>query len=215
LPEYQYTEYTTEAAKALGQLIGAFPGMRDRAVRDEDTFIGGVARALTTPALIENYIRSWTGGLGTYTLQIADKALREAGVLPDPVKPLATLSDLPVVKAFVVRYPSASAQSIQDFYDTYYAKKQVFDTMMAKAKEGDIEAFDRVQNIDPTAWDEMAGIRDAITDQAALVRLIYKNPDFSPEDKRQLIDSTYFRMIELATFGNQAMADLEKILRPQ
>ena len=215
LPEYQYTEYTTEAAKALGQLMGAFPGLRDRAIRDEDTFIGGVARALNTPALIENYIRSWTGGLGTYTLQIADKALREAGVLPDPVKPLATLSDLPVVKAFVVRYPSASAQSIQDFYDTYYAKKRVFDTMMAKAKEGDIEAFDRVQNIDPTAWDEMAGIRDTITEQAALVRLIYKNPDFSPEDKRQLIDSTYFRMIELATFGNQAMADLEKILRPQ
>jgi len=215
LPEYQYTEYTTEAAKALGQILGAFPGMRERSIRDEDTFIGGVARALTTPILVENYIRSWTGGLGMYTLQLADKALRESGVLPDPVKPLETLSDLPVIKAFAVRYPSASAQSIQDFYDDYYAKKRVFDTKMELAKQGDLAAFDRVQNIDPSAWDEMAGIRDTLTQQSQLVRLIYKNPDFSPEDKRQLIDSIYYRMIELAKVGNDAMRELAEILGEQ
>jgi hypothetical protein len=212
LPEYQYTEYTTETAKALGQILGAFPGLRERSIRDEDTFIGGVARALSTPILVENYVRSWTGGLGMYTLQLADKALRESGVLPDPVKPLETLSDLPVIKAFVVRYPSASAQSIQDFYDDYYAKKRVFDTKMELAKQGDLDAFDRVQNIDPSAWDEMAGIRDTLTQQSQLVRLIYKNPDFSPEDKRQLIDSIYYRMIELAKVGNDAMRELAEIL---
>ena len=215
LPEYQYTEYTTETAKALGQILGAFPGLRERSIRDEDTFIGGVARALSTPILVENYVRSWTGGLGMYTLQLADKALRESGVLPDPVKPLETLSDLPVIKAFVVRYPSASAQSIQDFYDDYYAKKRVFDTKMELAKQGDLDAFDRVQNIDPSAWDEMAGIRDTLTQQSQLVRLIYKNPDFSPEDKRQLIDSIYYRMIELAKVGNDAMRDLAEILGEQ
>ena len=212
LPEYQYTEYTTETAKAIGQILGAFPGLRERSIRDEDTFIGGVARALSTPILVENYVRSWTGGLGMYTLQLADKALRESGVLPDPVKPLETLSDLPVIKAFVVRYPSASAQSIQDFYDDYYAKKRVFDTKMELAKQGDLDAFDRVQNIDPSAWDEMAGIRDTLTQQSQLVRLIYKNPDFSPEDKRQLIDSIYYRMIELAKVGNDAMRELAEIL---
>lgn len=212
LPEYQYTEYTTETAKAIGQILGAFPGLRERSIRDEDMFIGGVARALSTPILVENYVRSWTGGLGMYTLQLADKALRESGVLPDPVKPLETLSDLPVIKAFVVRYPSASAQSIQDFYDDYYAKKRVFDTKMELAKQGDLDAFDRVQNIDPSAWDEMAGIRDTLTQQSQLVRLIYKNPDFSPEDKRQLIDSIYYRMIELAKVGNDAMRELAEIL---
>lgn len=212
LPEYQYTEYTTETAKAIGQIMGAFPGMRDRSIRDEDTFIGGVARALTTPILVENYVRSWTGGLGMYTLQLADKALREAGALPDPMKPLDTLSDLPVIKAFVVRYPSASAQSIQDFYDDYYAKKRLYDTKMALAKEGDIDAFERVQQIDPTAWDGMAGIRDTITDQAKLIRLIYKNPDMTPEDKRQIIDTAYGRMIELAKVGNEAMRDLDNLM---
>ena len=147
-----------------------------------------------------------------YTLQLADKALRETGVLPDPVKPLDTLADLPVIKAFVVRYPSASAQSIQDFYDDYYAKKRLYDTKMALAKEGDIDAFERVQAIDPMAWDGMAGIRDTITDQAKLIRLIYKNPDMTPEDKRQIIDTTYGRMIELAKVGNEAMRDLDNLM---
>jgi len=72
-----------------------------------------------------------------------------------------------------------------------------------------------VQQIDPMAWDEMAGIRDTITDQAKLIRLIYKNPDMTPEDKRQIIDTTYGRMIELAEVGNQALRDLEKLLGEQ
>jgi hypothetical protein len=143
---------------------------------------------------------------------LADKALREADVLPDPVKPLDTLSDLPVIKAFVIRYPSASAQSIQDFYDDYFASKRLYDTKMMLAKEGDLDAFDKVQNIDPMAWDSMAGIRDTIADQAKLIRLIYKNPDLTPEDKRQIIDATYGRMIELAKVGNDAMRDLANIL---
>jgi len=212
LPEYQYTEYTTETAKAIGQIMGAFPGMRDRSIRDEDTFIGGVARALTTPILVENYVRSWTGGLGQYTLQLADKALREAGALPDPVKPLNTLSDLPVIKAFVIRYPSASAQSIQDFYDAYFADKRLYDTKMEQANQGDADAFKRVQQIEAGKWDEMAGIRDTITDQARLIQMIYKNPKLTPDDKRQIIDSAYGRMIKFAKIGNDAMRDIEHIL---
>lgn len=215
LPEYQYTEYTLESTKALGKIFGAFPGMRERSIHDEDTFIGGVARALTTPILIENYVRSWTGGLGVYALQLADKGLRDAHVLPDPVKPLETLSDLPVIKAFVVRYPSASAQSIQDFYDDYYAAKRQYDTKMLLAKQGDVDAFDRVQKIAPNAWDEAAGVRDTLTDHAQLIRLIYKNPDGTPEEKRQLIDTLYANMINMAKIGNNSLRELSNQLGEQ
>ena len=48
LPEYQYTPYTTEAAKKLGQVISAFPGMRDSAVGPGAPF-GPIARATTSP----------------------------------------------------------------------------------------------------------------------------------------------------------------------
>ena len=51
LPEYQYTSYTTETAKAISRIIGAFPGIKEAAISNKQPFVGGVARALTTPIL--------------------------------------------------------------------------------------------------------------------------------------------------------------------
>jgi len=213
LPEYQYNPYTTEATKAMGRLMGAFPGITERALSDEDTFVGGTARALTTPILLDNYLRSWTGGLGRYVLQVADTSLRKAGVLPDPVLPAATLADIPFIKAFVVRYPSATAQSIQDFYDEYFTKRRIFDTIMFKAQEGDIEAVNKSLNIDKSAMADLAGMREALTEHSQIIRLIHKNPVMTPEEKRQLIDTLYFRMIEIGRAGNGILKDIEKTLK--
>lgn len=209
LPEYQYNEYTTEAAKALGSIVGAFPGLRDRSIEDTTSLIGGVARSLSTPVLMENYIRSWTGGLGMYALQLADKALREAGALPDPEKPTATLADIPVVKAFVVRYPSASAQSIQDFFNTYQAQQKYIDTFTAKAKDGDPAAVKIItEHADRMA--DLGAMKDTLSEHSHLIRLVYKNPDLTPDDKRQLIDTLYFRMIEVSRAGNEMFRELKK-----
>lgn len=210
MPEYQYTDYTTETSKALGQLFGAFPGMEKRAM-SEGAF-SGVARALTTPILLENYLRGWTGGLGLYALQIADKGLREASVVPDPVLPAKTLADIPFIKAFVVRYPSASAQSIQDFYDNYYTKKKVYDTWKAKAAEGDALAVEHIATVDPALWVQLDAIRETLTQQSQLVRMVYKNPDIPPGEKRQLIDTMYMNMIGVAKGGNTALEIAEKAL---
>lgn len=209
LPEYQYTEYTTEAAKAIGGLIGAFPGITDRAIKDEQTFIGGTARALSTPALIENYLRAWTGGLGMYVLQIADKALRETGVLPDPVLPANTLADLPVIKAFTVRYPSATTQSIQDFYSNYAASQKYYNTIMHLATQGDPKAVDLI-HAHQEDLAQLSDLKEALSQQSQVIRLIHKNPEMSRDDKRQLIDTLYFRMIELSQAGNTAMKDLKE-----
>lgn len=208
LPEYQYTEYTTETAKALGKLIGAFPGLRDRSIQDPGA-LGGVARALSTPVLVENYVRAWTGGLGMYALTLADKGLRDAGVVPDPVLPAKTLADLPVIKAFVVRYPSASVQSIQDFYDGYYAAKRYHDTAMNIAKDpfgkdtGKIVPFEE-QGLGAS----LSGMRETMTEMSQVIRMIHKNPDMTPDDKRQLIDTLYFRMIDIAHAGNDMLSTL-------
>lgn len=213
MPEYQYTEYTTEAAKAISSLIGAFPGMERTAMRDDVPLIGGVARALTTPALVETYVRDWTGGMGMYLLQLADKGLREANVLPNPAKPASTLADIPFVKAFVVRYPSAQAQSIQDFYDEYAGKKKVYDTFVVKMKEGDLEASKKVQAFDPSAMVQLDDVRTTLAEHSTIIREIYKNPSMKAEEKRQLIDTLYYRMIELSQFGNVALRDIEQAVK--
>lgn len=212
LPEYQYTPYTTETAKALGKIVSAFPGMRTSAVGPGAPF-GPVARAVTSPILLENYLRSWTGGMGTYALQAADAGLRKSGVLPDPVKPTATLSDIPVVRAFMVRYPSATTQSIQDFMDAHETNKKFFDTWSAKAKEGDAEAMERIQKAGgPMMFVRLDAIKETLGEHSKLVRDIYKNPAMKAEEKRQLIDSLYFNMIEIGKAGNSMVKESKKAL---
>jgi hypothetical protein len=140
---------------------------------------------------------------------VADKALREAGALPDPVLPANTLADLPVIKAFAVRYPSASAQSIQEFYSEYYAQKRAYETIMDRAKQGDERAADLAET-HKSSLAQLDGIRETLTEHSQLVRLIHKNPEMSRDDKRQLIDTLYFRMIEVAQAGNDALRQIKE-----
>jgi hypothetical protein len=215
LPEYQYTPYTSETAKALGQIIGAFPGVEQ--AKTEQGAAGGVARALSSPILMENYLRAWTGNLGTYALQLADAGLRKAGVVPDPPNlPASTLADIPFVRAFIVRSPSSSAQSIQDFQDDYERNKIYYDTWMGMAKEGNGGAMQRVQQAGgPAIFATLDGMHTALAMQSKLVRDVYRNPDMPPDEKRQLIDTAYWRMSEIAKNGVTAQRQIRAALSPQ
>jgi hypothetical protein len=171
------------------------------------------ARAVTSPILIENYIRGWSGNLGMYALSAADLALRKAGVLPDPPKPASTLADIPVVRAFVVRYPTATAQSIQDFYDAYDTNKKFYDTWMAKAKDGDSDAMARVQAAGgPCMFVQLDGIRQVLSEHNQLIRDVWKDPKSGPAEKRQLIDQLYFSMVEIGQYGKRAMKEIDESL---
>jgi hypothetical protein len=200
LPEYQYTDYTSEATKALGQMIGSVPGLH--------------ASSAASPMVIDNYIRGWSGSLGVYAVQIADAALRKAGVLPDPPVPAKTLADMPVIKAFVVRYPSSQAQSIQDFYDHYAESKQVVDTVQYLARQGEAEAAMREARMDPTKLIKLDNIHAALGNAQRVIQMVYKNPTMQPDEKRQLIDATYMQMIEMAKDGEATLRQLKRELGP-
>lgn len=201
MPEYRYSEYTSELTKQLGRIVGYVPYVKNT--------------SMASPMVIDNYIYKWTGGLGTYTLSLADAALRKSGVLPDPPLPTATLADIPVIKAFVVRYPSATADSIQRFQEDYQKRSEVFNTFRELMKNGDPDAALKVIQSNPAAMGKLDSINRAISQQNQLVRLIYKNPDIKPDEKRQIIDATYFNMINMARAGNEAMKELDDSMNQQ
>lgn len=89
-PKLQYTDYTSEILKKIG----------------EGTNI--------SPALMENYLRGWFASLAILGLDVADMLIgEEKGIKPEP-----TDADKPLIKAFSVREPEGYAsQSVQDFYD--------------------------------------------------------------------------------------------------
>lgn len=197
-PEYQYNNYTTETAKILGKMISYVPGVRD---------IGSKNVTLASPMVIQNYVRAWSGGLGQYALQISDKALETAGIVSTPPKPASTLADLPVIKAFVVRFPSSNAQSIQDFYENFEKNQTVHATITHLAKSGDFKALSSYMNT-PEAKENVAnlmGIEKALSTQNKMIQNIVANPKMKPDEKRQMIDGLYYQMIQIADSGNKMM----------
>jgi hypothetical protein len=107
-PPYQHGRYTSETAKVLGQKLDY------------------------SPSKIENLITGYFGGSGRYALEGSDfliNAIRAARGEPTPPKRPKELSDVPLVKGFVVRDPEGpSARSIQKFYENSDKAIKAFDT---------------------------------------------------------------------------------------
>jgi hypothetical protein len=198
LPEYQFVEYTSETAKALGKMVGTVNRQTDFA----------------SPMVLQNYIQSWGGSLGKYAVQVADKALTAAGVAETKNPASGTLADIPFIKSFVVRYPMAGTNSVQMFQDSFKENKQVLDTIRHLAREGDFKNMEKelVLNSNQDNLVKLDGIQEALSNQSNLIRLVNKNPDMSPDEKRQIIDSTYLMMTEVAKQGNNLMQELKKQL---
>ncbi len=190
LPEYQYSNYTTEIAKALGKLIAQIP------------VIGDTQAA--SPAILENWVRSWTGGLGMHIVHAADLALRKTGVLPDPSTPAKTLADIPFIKGFVVRHPTAGAEPINRFFKDFEKQQKTQLTIKALVKEGDADEAIKVMSeaVEEGQMTELTGIKNALTSMSKTIRAIWKNPEITPDEKRQMIDNIYNQMIGVSVLGN-------------
>jgi len=203
LPEYQYTQYTTELTKALGRHVAQLPGMKNSVV--------------ASPLVIENFVQSWTGGLGKNILNLVDLTLRKSGVLPDPVRPEITLSDIPGIKSFVSRHPTMNTQPVQDFFDNFARNETTINTINRLTKEGNIEAAERerkIAGVSGTA--NLKAYQRTISESVKLIRQIW-NPNFDiPVQERQQITDNYYIMInQTAQAANEMMERLEKIEREE
>jgi len=199
LPEYQYGEYTTETAKQLGKIVGKFPGMDQTKA--------------ASPAYIENLVRGWTGGLGKYALDIADAGLRASGVTQEKFeKPSKTPADIPFVKAFAVRYPAGNAASIEKFYDSFEKAQAVNKTVKVLLnKEQNPELAMKLWQESGMA--DLSGMHQALGAIRNTIDLVYRNPGMTGDEKRQLIDTMYLQMIQIAAQGNTMFEQHEKVMK--
>jgi hypothetical protein len=203
-PEYQYTPYTSESAKQIAKMIRMIPGVRD---------IGTKNLTLGSPIQVEHYARAWGGGMGMYALQLADKALEAAGYTNPLPKPTSTLADMPVVKAFEVRYPSMSSQSVQNFYDNLETTKTNFANIKHLAQTGDAKELQSYvgQQDHQENMVKLEGMAKGLGTMNQTLRTIQANPNMSPNDKRQLMDGLLYGMIQVAQMGNKIMKEMKGI----
>jgi hypothetical protein len=198
-PEYQYTEYTSETAKSLSKLIGHIPSFKTGTI---------------SPLVLDNWVQAWSGNLGKYAVSIMDQALYKSGAVKEPVKPESSLADIPFIKAFVVRYPSASPQSVVDFRENYKEHKQTLTTIRHLAKTGDFANMQKELELQENHEKlvSLEGIQEALSTQNQLVHQIMRDDSMSRSDKRQLIDNIYYSMIQMARSGNELVLETKKAL---
>lgn len=216
LPEYQYTPYTTELAKKIGMMVSSFPGIHNLTADKEHGAIGAVAAAASNPILVENMVRGWTGTLGTYVFKALDVALRKTGALNDPPHAPSSLNDVPFVRAFTMRYPSANTEALSSFYEAVGRIEVLKKTFDARAKEGDLAGLERVQEIGgPIMFLKFQNMKQALHNQIRTINMIDGAPESAiPKDqKRQLIDSIYYQMHQVAESGSQQIHAFEKQLK--
>ncbi len=201
MPEYQYVEYTSETAKTLGKFVSNMNRETDFA----------------SPMVIDNYIRSWGGALGQYGVQIMDRALEKSGVVDEKVRPTATLSDTPFIKSFVVRYPQANSRSVQDFYEQFEGNKKIQNTLTFLKNQQDLGNLEKEMMAPENQMKLMRldGIKNGLSTQSQMIRKITKDPDMQPDEKRQMIDSIYLQMTEVASQANGMLRELEKSVKEE
>ncbi|OPY16379.1 MAG: hypothetical protein A4E69_00249 [Syntrophus sp. PtaB.Bin138] len=194
LSEYQYGPYTTETAKAIGKVLGKLPWANEG----------------FSPAKIENLVYGWTGGMGRYALNLADASLEAAGVVkPEYEAPAKALADYPLIKAFVVRYPSASTENITRFYDNYDQIQKRINTYKALAEEG---RFDEMQKIvEGGSIENLNGFRASLRNIHNMVDSVTINPTMKPEEKREIIDILYMQMTDIAKAGNELVDTIREV----
>jgi hypothetical protein len=61
---------------------------------------------------------------------------------------------------------------------------------------------------------QLDGIQETLTSMSQYVRMVHKNPNFSSTDKRQLIDTAYYRMIEISKAGNAMLGTIKETMKP-
>jgi hypothetical protein len=206
LPEYRYTNYTSEFSKQISKLVATVPHMKHSA---------------PAPATIDNWIQNLSGATGKYTVQLIDKALISSGIANPPVKPESTLKDIPFVAAWVTRHPTMGMDAIREFQDRERQSEEVANTIKHLGKTLDVEnmqkEFESPANRDNLI--KLASIKEAMSNATKNIQLVYHLPEkddkgqivMSASDKRQAIDGWIYMANEIAKQGNAVFAEMEKI----
>lgn len=180
LPAFaQYTTYTSETAKSIGKWLSY------------------------SPAKVDNLINGYFAGLGRYAVSLIDKATalakgEEAAAEP----PAATLSDLPIIKAFVVRDPvSSSSESLNRFYikaETARAAKNYYNDLLQGGKKDEAKEWyaDHIGEIALSTYYE--NTRQNLATLRLLQNQARDSKTLTPEQKRERIDEIGRMMTDLA-----------------
>lgn len=187
ISEEQYGVFTSSTARLIGQAMSYMPG------------INAYESNLTSPAIIDHFIKTYGAGLGQLALRASDKALKTLGVEPAVAKPEERLLRQLGFDAFLREFPTARTKSVEKFYDTWNIWSKLERSIKSKIEKGDVLGAKRLQadlkKITPL---DMKPMVKALQQNQALINNVFHNPKMSAKDKRMMIDRLYMQQIVMA-----------------
>lgn len=182
--EYQYTDYTSETMKLIGSLI--------RKVNGDDFSLS------SSPLVLENAWRGWSGGIGGYILQLSDTLLDAAGIVDRSNNRKKMLSEYPVIRAILIKNPDRNAEPISDFRKLYEPVAKRIKAKNLLINQGEIEKANIEQSKLPEKWVELERAYRAIQVKEKIIRNINEDRQETPEAKLHLTNILLKQMINEA-----------------
>jgi len=180
--EYQYTDFTSETTKLIAGLIRKING---------DDF-----SAFSSPLVLENAWRGWTGGIGGYILALSDSLLDAAGIVDRSNNRKKMLSEYPIIKAIFIKNPDRNAEPITDFRELYEPIKKRINAARILQNKGEIDKAKKEQEKLPENWVALEQAYRALQVQEDIIRNINEAKDSSPEEKLYLTNIMLKQMID-------------------
>lgn len=184
-PEQRKNKYTSETAVAVGEKLGISPAKIDNALRGT---IAGSAQYVTGAGdFILNQVKKWNGE------EVSEKP--------------SSLSDTPVIRAFVVRDPAGSAaQSTTNFYKSLKESQQVhatFEKLEGNEKDVYLQKNANLIQANPA----MNNFSKQIKELNKQRDRIYEDVSVSGHDKAPMVKELDNQIVEIAREANKYFTD--------
>lgn len=195
IPELQYKNYTSQTARLLGRAISYMIGPEK-------------AGKYSSPAIIDHFVNSWTGGLGNLAVRLSDASLRAAGLDDKIPKPDEAIIDKLGLNAFIKRFPNAGSNSIEKFYDNYARASRIKKSLKQYEKLGIEEGYERLERLN--TYPAIQAAYRAMKKSQNEINRIFIDPEIVSEEKKQMIDELYWQQIR---FAREVNKDIETFLK--
>jgi hypothetical protein len=154
------------------------------------TFIEMGQRLGYSPAKLEHLWEGYSGTLGKYAADVSDATLNALDPQDGPPKPTQPWSEVPFIRAFVVRHPSGGGRMVNQYYDLVADNESKFRVRedLRGRERMEVERIHRISNTQQKlikgAWERIEAIENSRT--------------LTPDAKRDKIDEQYWKINRLA-----------------
>lgn len=208
-PYLRFQPYTSESAKLLAS------GINEAALHMgfDSTDVSKYA----APANIDHMVTGWLAGLGKLGLDASDAALRSLGLTPKNVgeRPEKEFSDMPVVSAWVRKFPSFNPAYARGIYERFDKVQQNIATFkeLARKQRDPVAARQFIATLEKNDLVNVRGYKDTVTQIRQKIQNIHENKKLKGYEKTQLINGHLFYLHYVSKRGSELIDKVDRQVR--